>query len=157
MPTTNQEAADIIGIVNEYLSPEAAAELVSRLDEEVGKETENDSLKVTLGMLKTLYEPEVSVSKWKTGTLWTILYTIVTIHMSIIIFNLLACFVIVFLAPWYVSLPITSLIVNMTFSPISCPLTRLEDSIRRKLGLPIVRHFMKYYIIDRIRKWRSNS
>ena len=157
MPTTNQEAADIVGIVNEYLSPEAAAELVSRLDDEVGKETENDSLKVTLGMLKTLYEPEASVSKWKTGTLWTILYTIVTIHMSIIIFNLLACLVIVFLAPWYIALPITSLIVNMTFSPISCPLTRLEDSIRRKLGLPVVRHFMKYYIIDRVRKWRSNS
>lgn len=155
MPTTQQEAANIVGILNEYLSTEEAHELASRLDEKVGQETDNDSLKVTLKMLKSLYEPQNGVSKWKARTLWTILYSIITFHMSIILFNLLAMFVVIFLAPWYVSLPIASLIVNMTFSPLSCPLTRLEDSVRRKLGLPTIRHFMKYYFIDRIRKWRA--
>ena len=55
MPTSASEAHKIASIINEYIGPKVAKELTSRLDEEVGRESSNDSLKVSLQMLKALY------------------------------------------------------------------------------------------------------
>jgi len=54
MPTTQNEAQVIVNIVTEYLPLKTAAELVGRLNEEVGKTTDNDSVKVTMQMLYDL-------------------------------------------------------------------------------------------------------
>lgn len=56
MPTTTSEATHILQISREYISPEKLAEMLVRLDEEVGQHTENDSLKVSLAMLRQLVE-----------------------------------------------------------------------------------------------------
>tara|TARA_R110002020_G_scaffold212028_3_gene418422 strand:- start:1190 stop:1366 length:177 start_codon:yes stop_codon:yes gene_type:complete len=56
MPTSNDEARNIVGIMNEFLSPEDAKTITQRLDDEVGKKSDNDSLKVSLKMLRALYE-----------------------------------------------------------------------------------------------------
>lgn len=56
MPTSNDEAKNIVSIMNEYLTPEDAQSITRRLDEEVGRESDNDSLKVSLQMLRALYE-----------------------------------------------------------------------------------------------------
>ena len=56
MPTSREEADKIYSIVNEYLEPDMSRELTKRLDEEVGKESDNDSLRVSLAMLRALYE-----------------------------------------------------------------------------------------------------
>ena len=56
MPTSVSEAVQITQIMNDFLTPENAKEITRRLDEEVGKKTENDSLKVSLQMLRSLYE-----------------------------------------------------------------------------------------------------
>jgi len=50
-------------IINDYLTVEQAAEVTRRLDEEVGQKTDNDSLKVSLEMLRKLYEGESGKSK----------------------------------------------------------------------------------------------
>ena len=55
MPTSNDEARRIQGIINDYLTKEQAREITKRLDEEVGQQTDNDSLKVSLQMLRALY------------------------------------------------------------------------------------------------------
>ncbi len=55
MPTSMSEAHKIASIINEYIGPKVAKELTSRLDEEVGQQSDNDSLKVSLQMLKMLY------------------------------------------------------------------------------------------------------
>ena len=56
MPTSNDEAKNIVSIMNEYLTPEDAQSITRRLDEEVGRKSDNDSLKVSLQMLRALYE-----------------------------------------------------------------------------------------------------
>tara|TARA_R110002020_G_scaffold215614_4_gene422848 strand:- start:881 stop:1057 length:177 start_codon:yes stop_codon:yes gene_type:complete len=56
MPTSNEEAASIVRIMNDFLSPDDAKAITLRLDEEVGQRSDNDSLKVSLGMLRALYE-----------------------------------------------------------------------------------------------------
>ena len=56
MPTSQREAAKIFEIINDFLSIEDAKIITARLDEEVGKVTDNNSLKVSLSMLSQLYE-----------------------------------------------------------------------------------------------------
>ena len=48
MPTTQDEAEKIHTIINEYVGPKVAQELTQRLDCEVGRKSENDSLKESL-------------------------------------------------------------------------------------------------------------
>jgi hypothetical protein len=56
VPTSNEEAGSIVRIMNDFLSPDDAKTITRRLDEEVGQKSDNDSLKVSLGMLRALYE-----------------------------------------------------------------------------------------------------
>ena len=56
MPTSNDEAKNIVSIMNEYLTTEDAQSITRRLDEEVGQKCDNDSLKISLQMLRALYE-----------------------------------------------------------------------------------------------------
>tara|TARA_R100000963_G_scaffold32379_1_gene24006 strand:- start:1251 stop:1427 length:177 start_codon:yes stop_codon:yes gene_type:complete len=56
MPTSNDEARKIVSIMSEYLSDSDAQSITRRLDEEVGQASDNDSLKVSLQMLRALYE-----------------------------------------------------------------------------------------------------
>jgi hypothetical protein len=55
MPTSNEEARKIVSIMNDFLTPENAKLITVRLDEEVGKLTDNESLQVSLSMLRALY------------------------------------------------------------------------------------------------------
>ena len=56
MPTSTNEAKKIQEIINSFLSIEQAIKITQRLDDEVGKKTNNDSLRVSLQMLRELYE-----------------------------------------------------------------------------------------------------
>jgi len=55
MPTTMTEAQAIRRIFDEYIDEETARKITERLDDEVGSRTDNDSLKVSLQMLRALY------------------------------------------------------------------------------------------------------
>ena len=55
MPTSVDEARKIQEIMDEYLPQRDAREVTRRLDEEVGQLTDNESLKVSLKMLRDLY------------------------------------------------------------------------------------------------------
>ena len=56
MPTSHGEATKICEIINDFLTVEEAKEITTRLDDEVGQYTDNDSLRVSLTMLRKLYE-----------------------------------------------------------------------------------------------------
>ena len=58
MPTTRDEAEKIFTIINEYVGPKIAQELTARLDSEVGRVSDNDSLKESLTMLASLYNTD---------------------------------------------------------------------------------------------------
>lgn len=56
MPTTVNEAERIVQISLEYLPLDDMKELFVRLDDEVGEHSTNDSLKVSLKMMRQLVE-----------------------------------------------------------------------------------------------------
>lgn len=78
--------------------------------------------------------------------LWAIL---VAIHMSIIIGNAFAFLFLPFLAPWYIALPCCTMIGRVLCTTVKCPLTVLENKIRKKIGWPQIDRFVGHYII----KW----
>lgn len=151
MVTPTQEAETITKIIGEYLTEDQAKSVMTRLHQEVGSKTDNVSLKTSFQLLKTIYDPPPPKSKKMQFALWaTIIF-----HMAIIFGNLLACMILPFVMPWFISLPLVTLICNLIFSPIPCPLTKLESLIRRSLGMPEIRYFIKHYIVDPVKKLKK--
>ena len=56
MPTNNEEARRIVEIINTFVTFDTARKIPATLYEEVGQHTENESLAISLKMLKELYE-----------------------------------------------------------------------------------------------------
>jgi len=56
MPTSNNEARQIVEIINDFVEFSMAKILTQRLHDEVGQHTDNKSLAVSLQMLKDLYK-----------------------------------------------------------------------------------------------------
>ncbi len=75
--------------------------------------------------------------------------TLVVFHFILIITNFLSIFVLPFATPWYIAAPMITLIVNLTFSPLPCPLTTWENRLRVKLGLPKIKYFIGHYILGK--------
>ena len=52
------------------------------------------------------------------------------------------------IANWYIYLPLITFIVVITCSrTIDCPLTNIENKLRRKLDLNQIQGFIKHYVI----------
>ena len=83
MPTSNDEAAKIVQISQEYLEFSKLQELMARLNTEIGPFTTNDSLKKSLAMMNSLVNPppEPKISKW----IWVALYLTVLIHFLLVV------------------------------------------------------------------------
>jgi hypothetical protein len=91
-----------------------------------------------------------------------LLVLVVIFHFLVVFANVAAFFVLPFtslitgLPFWFtvfLILPIESLILTLTFAREPCPLTRLENRLRKKLGMREIGGFIGYYIIKR--KWRK--
>ena len=105
-----------------------------------------------MGRLDSLVQLCVSLLPTKRHLRMVVLSALVAFHAYIAISNVLAFFVVPVLAPWYVSIPIMSLILLLTFSKvIDCPLTNLENRLRQGLGLKRIGGFMGYYLL---KPWR---
>ena len=150
MPTTNSEAAKIIEISNQYLTPQAAKELFVRLDDEVGKHTTNDSLKVSLAMMRSLVDPP-RIVKYPKGE-QAALYSLIVTHYCLVVGVALAFIVLPFAAPWYVALPCMTFIFFFTTNPVTCQLTKLENHMRQRLGMPRIGGFVGHYFMRPIQK-----
>ena len=61
MPTNDQEARQIFNIINDFIDVDTARQIMTRLHEEVGKQTENESLAVSLEMLASAYSQQEKV------------------------------------------------------------------------------------------------
>ena len=55
MPTSSREAEQIAKIVSECIDSDVAKELFERLDKEVGAQSDNESLRDSLAMLRLLH------------------------------------------------------------------------------------------------------
>ena len=61
MPTNDHEARQIFNIINDFIDVNTARQIMTRLHEEVGKQTENESLAVSLEMLASAYSQQEKV------------------------------------------------------------------------------------------------
>ena len=153
MPTTNQEAQAIVEIVDQYIEPEQARELMARLNEEVGSGTDNSSLKVSLEMLDALY---ASTPPKRHLLQKTALACLITAHMCVVIANAVAFVTLPFFMPLLVWVPINSFILTIFFTRETCPLTRLENKIRTSIGMPRIGGFIGHYVVRPIRRLRAS-
>ena len=82
-------------------------------------------------------------------TLW------VALHWFVVLGNFFAFFILAYQGfhpdqtiPWYVSLPLCTFIAVISFSRVlDCPLTAMENKMRRDLGLPPIKAFIKHYFL----------
>tara|TARA_Y100000593_G_scaffold22677_2_gene45157 strand:+ start:11420 stop:11704 length:285 start_codon:yes stop_codon:yes gene_type:complete len=85
------------------------------------------------------------------------LAALVVFHSYIVVANVLAFFVVPFVEPWYVAVPIMSVVLLLVFSKVlDCPLTNLENHIRKKLGMKRIGGFVGHYFIKPIRRSRGS-
>jgi len=144
MPTSTQEANSIVEILDEYLDETQARELTARLEQEIGQKTDNDSLKVSLEMLKALYSKKPP----KTDSFKKVLLcSIILFHLFAVLVNISAFFILPFLYPLWVWMPLNSFILTVTFTREICPLTRLENYLRTSLGMPRIGGFLGHYFV----------
>jgi hypothetical protein len=151
MPTSVEEANSIVEIMDDFLDADDARELTARLEHEVGQGTDNDSLKVSLEMLKELYKDRTG-SRKKDRLKKISLYSLVTFHYFVITVNIVAFFILPFLYPLLVWMPLNSFILTVTFTREICPLTRLENYIRTSLGMPRIGGFLGHYMVRPVKK-----
>jgi hypothetical protein len=92
----------------------------------------------------------------------TALWLVVVLHLLVVIVNVFAFFILPFtwlvidVPFWYsvfLVIPIESQIVYLAFNRSPCPLTRLENGIRKKLDMEEIGGFIGYYIIKQ--RWRK--
>lgn len=158
MPTTMNEATEILGIVTKYLPPQDIKELFSELNEKVGKKTDNDSLKQSLVMLDQLGKmvdaaPKPAAPQWK-WPLFAALGTVWLIHMALVVGMIASFFILPMYERWWVAIPCCVFIWYFTTSRIDCKITALENDIRLRLGLRPIRGFVGHYILLPIRRVR---
>ena len=69
------------------------------------------------------------------------------IHAIIILLNIVSFFILPFLTPWYVYFPLCTVLARTSFSKmVKCPMTIIENKIRRKLGKQEIKGFVHHYI-----------
>ena len=147
MPTTLEEAQTICEISQKYMPITSLANLYQELDDRVGKSSENDSLKQSLSMMR-----EVMNNKQKrmNSVPWWMpiaLYSLVGLHAALIIGMVFSFFTLPFVVPWYVFLPINAFIWFFSTNQVDCRLTLMENLMRRKLGLRLIRGFVGHYFV----------
>jgi hypothetical protein len=82
------------------------------------------------------------------------LCVLVLFHAGIIVTNTLAFFVLPFAADWFVAVPCMSAVLFLTFARgITCPLTDLENNLRKRVGMKRIGGFMGHYFI---KPWRRS-
>ena len=155
MPTSVEEANSIMEIMDDFLDADDARELTARLEHEVGQGTDNDSLKVSLEMLKELYKDRTG-SRKKDHLKKISLYSLITFHCFVITVNIIAFFVLPFLYPLLVWMPLNSFILTVTFTREICPLTRLENYIRTSLDMPRIGGFLGHYGVRPVKNFLKN-
>ena len=74
-----------------------------------------------------------------------ILKTTVLVHACIIFLNMAAFFIVPLETPWYIWLPICTMIGRTLSASGNCPLTLLENKLREKIGMKPIKGFVYHY------------
>jgi hypothetical protein len=160
MPTTDEEARTIVRTMLEHLEPHAAAAVAHKLWDRVGQHTANSSVRETMLMLRDGVDRVVGPPPCP-PLVQTLIGVIVAAHWLMILGNAFSGVVLVgamlySVAPptWAIALPLLTFLVWHSSSRVAdCPLTTIEDRVRRSYGQPPIKAFLSFYAIRHIRCW----
>jgi len=79
-----------------------------------------------------------------------LLVLLAAFHMAIVVLDAIAIVMIAILCPWWISLPLGTIGVNVYYQSIDkgCPFTVWENRIRHRLGMAEVDNFLRWYFVD---------
>lgn len=80
------------------------------------------------------------------------LYFVVVVHFVLVLAMLMSFFVLPFMEPWYIALPIDVFLVFLVTNPIACKITELENWLRQKLGMKRIGGFISHYIVKPLKR-----
>ena len=139
----SKEIQGIMEILDDFLEEEQARELVSRLEQEVADKNGDKDLKNRLKALREFYERRpIRKEHFKL----VFLYSVIVFHFFVIFVNIAAFFLLPFIYPLWVWMPLNSFILTVTFTREVCPLTRLENYLRTSLGMSRIGGFIGHYM-----------
>lgn len=170
MPTSTEQVVKMQAVIDRYLLPDKAESLFAHLYDEVGQYSTNQSVKLSLLMLKMVYAQDGRSINEKMDDLqatFTSYYIdpyldrifgigfllVVGVHFLFIFGLVGALLALPFLTPWYEWLPLCTFVVFLLTNPIRCPLTAIENKLRSSLGMPEIRHFVLHYIVQPARRF----
>ena len=145
----SEELQGIMEILDDFLEEEQARELVARLEQEIADKSEDRDLKKRLKALREFYERR-PIRKEHFKLIF--LYSVIIFHFFVIFVNIAAFFLLPFIYPLWVWMPLNSFILTVTFTREVCPLTRLENYLRTSLGMPRIGGFIGHYMVKPFRK-----
>jgi hypothetical protein len=177
MPTTLQETQQIVAICARHgVSAEQLGKIAVDLDEEVGRRTDNASVRDSFKLLRSLTAPSPAIlaappelepaavvltpldpwelwQHWlKRGVLLGLFGLLWLAHMALVAANAAALWVLIERTDWWLWLPLGFCMVTAMSTPVKCPLVRLENCLRRQLGWPEINYFVGYYLYWPARK-----
>jgi hypothetical protein len=79
------------------------------------------------------------------------LYIVIALHYLLFIMLISSIPMLFLFEPWYVSTPLVVWLINLMTLPVKCPLTTLENVIRRLLGMTTIKGFVSKHILFRDR------
>ena len=144
----SKEMQGIMEILDDFLEEKEARELVARLEQEIGDKSEDKDLKKRLTALREFYQRR-PIRKEHFKLMF--LYSVIGFHFFVIFVNIIAFFLLPFLYPLWVWMPVNSFILTVTFTREVCPLTRLENYLRPALGMSRIGGFIGHYLVKPVR------
>ena len=145
----SKEIQGIMEILDDFLEEEQARELVARLEQEVADKNGDKDLKNRLKALREFYERR-PIRKEHVKLVF--LYSVIVFHFFVIFVNIAAFFLLPFIYPLWVWMPLNSFILTVTFTREVCPLTRLENYLRTSLGMSRIGGFIGHYMVKPFRR-----
>lgn len=151
MPVSDQvnDLQKLSEILNQFLDEDQAREFTSKIEQEVAQKTDDKRLRSLLETLSSLYNIK---PKRKEYAKKTVLILLIAFHMCVVGINITAFFILPFLHPLWIWMPINSFILTVTFTREICPLTKLENYLRTSLGLPRIGGFIGHYFVRPVRR-----
>ena len=144
MANLQDDASRIVLLMQDYIPQNKTIELFVKLDEEIGKKSDNEITKQFLSILRNVVDKPLPLPPlW----LWTAFYALVVLHITLVLGVIASFFVLPFLAPWYVAFPCMTFVWFFSTTKVDCQLTNLENTMRPRLGMKRIGGFVGHYFL----------
>src|SRR4051812_5318326 len=87
-------------------------------------------------------------TKWELITY--AIHVLVVFHFVILFMNCFSFFILPFCVPWYEATPLCTFLAWLVFTKQPCPLTILENKLRKSIHRPVIGTFVGHYIMKPI-------